>query len=282
MLRKILAWVVVAAFFVGCSFALSSASVGPLTYLPVKAEGQQVVKLFLENTQGLAVASIPISYGEPGSDIICTKVSFEGSRVEHFIHYVQKDNENKKVLIAAIRALNEEIRDQLPPGEGLFATLTFESKTGIKPQLCVTNWQLTGGKLYFHMVDASAKGFYYERIENQQDDHPIPLRQGTSSEEESAVSLPSEFNLQQNYPNPFNPETIIKFSLPQDSWVTLKVFNLLGQVVITLVDEQKAAGEYTVSWNGKNGQNQDVSSGVYFYRIKAGDHESVRSMTLLR
>jgi hypothetical protein len=280
MLRKILAWLVVSAFFVGCSFALSTASVGPLTYEPVNVDGQQVVKLFLENTQGLAVVSIPISFGKPGSDIICTEVSFEGSRVGHFLHFVQKDNDNKKVLIAAIRALNEEIQDQLPPGEGLFATLKFESKTGSKPLLCVTDWQLTAGKLYFHMVDATAKTFYCEKIENQQADRPIPLRPGSS--EESTATHPTEFNLEQNYPNPFNPETVIKFSLKEDSRVTLRIYNVLGQTVRTLVDEQKPAGEYAIPWNGKNEASEDVASGVYFYRIKAGNYESVRRMTLLR
>jgi hypothetical protein len=280
MLRKILAWLVMSAFFVGCSFALSSASVGPLTYEPVNADGQQVVKLFLENTQGLAVASIPISFGKPGSDIICTEVSFEGSRVGHFLHFVQKDNDNKKVLIAVIRALNAEIQDQLPPGEGLFATLKFESKAGSKPQLCVTNWQLTAGKLYFHMVDAAAKTFYCEKIENQQADRPIPLRPGSS--DESTAPRPTEFNLEQNYPNPFNPETMIKFSLKEDSRVTLRIYNVLGQTVRTLVDEEKPAGEYAIPWNGKNEANEDVASGVYFYRIKAGNYESVRRMTLLR
>jgi len=286
MLRRILAGLVVAAFFVGFSFVLASASVGHLSYEPVKAEGQLVVKLFLENPQKLAVGGIPISFGKPGSDIICTEVSFEGSRVEHFQqHYVQKDNQNKKVLIGVIRALNEEILDQLPPGEGLFATLKFESiSNSCKPQLSVSYWPLqSDDKLYFHMADAAGACFYNEPIDIKQGDRPIPLRPGSpESPEESSVPLPTEFNLAQNFPNPFNPETVIKFSVKENSWVTLRIYNILGQVVTTLVDEPKSAGEYSVSWNGKNAQNEEIASGVYFYRIKAGDYESVRRMTLLR
>jgi hypothetical protein len=286
MLRKILAGLVVVAFLLGGSFALAADSVEPLTYQPTlthqptRIAGQQTVKVFLENTRALAAASIPLSFGKPGSDIVCTEVSFEGSRVEHFIHYVQKDNDNKKVLIGLIRAFDEQIADELPPVEGLLATLKFESKKGQKPQLRVTYWQLAGGKLYFQMVNAAAKTCYQEKIENKQSARAIPLKPGFS--EESPAPHPTEFNLQQNYPNPFNPETVIKFSLNKDSWVTLRVYNILGQMVTTLVDEQKSAGEYAIKWNGMNEQNQPVGSGVYFYRIKAGNYESVRRMTLLR
>jgi len=281
MLRRILAGLVVAAFLVCCSFVLASAAEGYLSYQPTPIKGQQVVKLFLENTQGLAAASVPLSFGKPGSDIVCTEVSFEGSRVEHFIQYVQKDNENKKVLIGVIRAFDQEIQDVLPPGEGLFATLKFESKGNeCKPQLSVTYWQLTGGELYFDLAGAGGKDFYVEEIKSKQGDRPIPLRPGSS--EETPVSHPTEFNLEQNYPNPFNPETAIKFALKEDAWVTLRIYNVLGQVVTTLVNEQKLAGEHVIPWNGKNQHNEDVASGVYFYRIKAGDYESVRRMTLLR
>jgi hypothetical protein len=281
MLRKILAGLVVTVFLLGGSFALASASEGHLAYQPAKVDGQMVVKLYLENPQGLAAAGIPLSFGKPGSDIICTEVSFEGSRVEHFLHWVQKDNQNKKVLIGVARALDEQILDQLQPGEGLFATLKFESKSNsCKPQLGVTYWQLQGEKLYFHMANAAGTAYYNEILDEKQGDRPIPLRAGST--EESTTTRPNEFNLLQNFPNPFNPETVIKFSVKENSWVTLRIYNVLGQVVRTLVDEPKSAGEYAVPWDGRNAQNEDVASGVYFYRIKAGDYESVRRMTLLR
>jgi hypothetical protein len=278
----------VVAFLVGCSFTQAADSVIPLTYQTIQMKGQQatqietqqVVKVFLENTEGLAAVSLPLSFGEPGSDIVCTEVSFEGSRVEHFVHYVQKDNENKKVLIGVIRAFDEQIKDELPPGEGLFAALKFVSKKGDKPKLNVTDWQLSGGKLYFHMVNAATKTLYHGKMEDNQVAIPVPRKEGFS--DDSPAPRPTDFNLQQNYPNPFNPETVIKFSLREDSWVTLKVYNVLGQLVTTLVDEQKSAGEYAVMWNGKNAQDIPAASGVYFYRIKADDYESVRRMTLLR
>jgi len=289
MLRKILAGLVIATFLVSCAFTLASGSMDPLSYQPINVRSHQAsqikeqhaVKLYLENTERLAAAGVPLSFGKPGSGIVCTEISFEGSRVEHFLHYVQKDNENKKVLIGVIRALDQNILDELPPGEGLFATLKFESNKGCKPDLSVINWQLSGsGKLYFHMTDAKANTFYREKVDEAQTSRPVQLKPGFS--EDFAAPRPAAFGLEQNYPNPFNPETSIKFSLSEDSRVTLKVFNLLGQVVNTLVDENMPAGEHAILWNGKNERSEDVASGVYFYRIKAGDYESVRRMTLLR
>ncbi len=83
-------------------------------------------------------------------------------------------------------------------------------------------------------------------------------------------ALPKEYSLSQNYPNPFNPSTVISYSLPVNSLVTLKIYNLLGQEVATLVDENKKAGSYRVEFNSAVGGRQ-LASGVYFYRLVAGD-----------
>jgi hypothetical protein len=105
---------------------------------------------------------------------------------------------------------------------------------------------------------------------------------------ESVEALPVQYELSQNYPNPFNPETQIKFALPMDSKVELKIFDILGREVLTLVNEQKNAGRHLVLWNGRNGLNKNVASGVYFYRLNAkavgGGAEFIQSkkMVLLR
>ncbi len=83
------------------------------------------------------------------------------------------------------------------------------------------------------------------------------------------LSLPAEFSLSQNFPNPFNPVTRIEFSLPQASYVTIEVLNLLGQKIKILVNERLAAGHHVTLWDGTNGNGEAVSSGVYFYRITA-------------
>jgi hypothetical protein len=94
--------------------------------------------------------------------------------------------------------------------------------------------------------------------------------------------LPSEFALAQNYPNPFNPKTNITFQLPHDAVVTLEVFNLLGEKIATLADGPYGAGETTVSWEAKDASGKAVASGVYFYRLKAGENVQTRKMVLLK
>ena len=86
-----------------------------------------------------------------------------------------------------------------------------------------------------------------------------------------------QFELSQNYPNPFNPSTIIKFSIPQSSNVTLKVFNTLGQEVKTLIDQNMESGVHSISFNAT-----DLNSGIYFYRLDAGQFSEVRKMTLIK
>ncbi len=95
-------------------------------------------------------------------------------------------------------------------------------------------------------------------------------------------SLPSTFALYQNYPNPFNPTTTITYTLPAMSRVVLKIYNILGQEVKTLVDAIEPAGERAVVWNGTTNQERMASSGVYFYRLKAGNFVDVKKLVFLR
>ena len=88
---------------------------------------------------------------------------------------------------------------------------------------------------------------------------------------------PLTYNLSQNYPNPFNPSTIINFSIPKESMVTLKIYNILGQEVKTLVNDSKAPGSYSVSFNASS-----LSSGIYLYTLRAGNFFQVKKMLLLK
>lgn len=95
-------------------------------------------------------------------------------------------------------------------------------------------------------------------------------------------SAPEHFALNQNYPNPFNPECEISYALPTDCHVTLTIYNVLGQRVKVLVDEYQNSGNKTVSWDSKDDQGQEVTSGIYFYRIKAGDFVQSKKMVLMK
>ncbi|MFQ6092606.1 MAG: FlgD immunoglobulin-like domain containing protein [bacterium] len=122
----------------------------------------------------------------------------------------------------------------------------------------------------------------------------------------SSAELPTAFALDQNYPNPFNPITTIHYAIPsreQRAWseeqrgesrevgsvselyalrTTLKIYNLLGQEVRTLVDKPKEAGYYTATWDGRDSYGNEVASGVYFYRLTAGNFAKTRKMALLK
>ena len=90
-----------------------------------------------------------------------------------------------------------------------------------------------------------------------------------------ATAVPSGFALSQNYPNPFNPSTTIKFYLPKSAFVTLKIFDILGKEITTLVNEKKSSGEYTINWNAEG-----LSSGIYLYKLKAGEFVETRKLVL--
>jgi flagellar hook assembly protein FlgD len=95
-------------------------------------------------------------------------------------------------------------------------------------------------------------------------------------------TVPVKFALEQNYPNPFNPTTTIRYQLPDRAEVSLKIFDITGHEVRTLVKEILAAGEHSVTWNGTNDRGIPVSSGVYLYQLKAGNRTESRRMLLLK
>ncbi len=93
---------------------------------------------------------------------------------------------------------------------------------------------------------------------------------------------PSEYFLSQNYPNPFNPSTTIRFGLNQDDYVSLIIFNVLGQEVATLLNEFQSTGYHNVIWNGTDNSGNQVTSGIYFYRLSTGNFVEVKKMLLTK
>jgi len=96
------------------------------------------------------------------------------------------------------------------------------------------------------------------------------------------AEIPESFSLIQNYPNPFNPETDIEYALPTDCQVKLSIYNLLGQKVKTLVNEPQTAGFKTIHWNGRDEQGNLVASGIYFYKLNAGDFTATKKMVMTK
>lgn len=104
-----------------------------------------------------------------------------------------------------------------------------------------------------------------------------PLSDITTLVGKPSTVLPTQFDLAQNYPNPFNPTTMINYQLPKNSFVTLKVYDVLGRGVATLVNEKENAGSYSVKFDGST-----FASGVYLYRLEAGSFISVKKLMVLK
>jgi acyl-homoserine lactone acylase PvdQ len=123
-----------------------------------------------------------------------------------------------------------------------------------------TDKNLSSGKYYYQLKQIDFDGSYEY-----------------SDVVEVTVNVPTVFSLEQNYPNPFNPSTTIKYSIPEKSIVTLKVYDILGAEIETLINEEKPAGNYELKSNAAN-----LPSGVYFYQLEAGGYMAVKKMILLK
>jgi hypothetical protein len=104
----------------------------------------------------------------------------------------------------------------------------------------------------------------------------------TLGETPSPGNSPAAYALENNYPNPFNRSTVIGYQTPSSGWVKVEIYNLLGQKVRTLVNEYRPAGKYTVEWDGLNQNGEEVSSGIYFYRLSAQGFSQTKKMTFLK
>ncbi|HUN65428.1 MAG TPA: PQQ-dependent sugar dehydrogenase [Bacteroidota bacterium] len=153
--------------------------------------------------------------------------------------------------------------DTLQPGQGYWVKLTGAG------ELIISAFSGSGR--------ASTGGKGTIRIVRTDDLPPAPpgSRNGLPD-----VELPSAYRLEQNFPNPFNPSTVIRYDLPREGFVTLKVYNLLGAVVATLVEGMESAGYKSAVWNP--GGDRGISSGVYFYRLTAGSYSAMGKMLYLR
>jgi hypothetical protein len=134
---------------------------------------------------------------------------------------------------------------------------------------------VSGGRLRSLSISESVTEPFYI------DDMRLVARYGsqdtTGIDASEGTSLPLDYALSQNYPNPFNPRTTIAYDLPQAADVTLTVYALTGQKVATVVSEHQEAGHYRVTWDGKG-----FGSGIYFYRLEAGEFVQIRTMVLIR
>ena len=148
---------------------------------------------------------------------------------------------------------------------------------------------LSGVEYHVSVQDFNYHHQWYDHKSSADLADPVPLVEGSNvpninfdlipitDNMEMPELLPKEFALKQNYPNPFNPSTIIAFDLPMEALVSVKIFNVLGQAVATLVDETLPSGRYLKQWNASS-----VGSGIYFYTIRAGSYVRTKKMLLVK
>ncbi len=138
------------------------------------------------------------------------------------------------------------------------------------------------------MLDEYVKAIEYDHVNNalfvgtnNGGVHRYTIATGVDKPEDDQT-LPHEYTLFQNYPKPFNSETVIQYSIPQKSHVTIKVYSLLGKEIKTITNVMKESGVYTARWNGVDISGSDVPSGIYLYQLKAGDFAETRKLILTR
>ena len=145
-------------------------------------------------------------------------------------------------------------------------------------QLYGLKWTAAGGSKLIRIDPATGAGTEIGEtgIQGLQGLAAVSLL-ATSVTQPGSEAVPGTFALAQNYPNPFNPTTTIEYALPHAGYATLKLYNVLGEEVATLVEGQQSAGTFKAKWDAS-----DVPSGVYFYRLTAGQHVQTRKMLLMR
>jgi len=226
-----------------------------------------VVKLNYEDLQAggsgevrvMADLQVPVAGAQLRIDYDPERISFQAPRLsersDHFIIEYRDDEKGKLTLV-----LYNFSNDPIPIGDG---------------------------NILFLPVVVSP---------DAEDDFQIELKEVVLADEKAALipvgdqlpSVPIAFELSQNYPNPFNPSTNIKFTLPSSRdgrptlSTTLKIYNVLGKVVRTLVDEPMTPGDYHIIWDGRDDEGNQVASGIYLYRLRAADFQDTKKMVLMK
>jgi hypothetical protein len=234
-----------------------SSYLGPMATVRLDYDGLQAgttgeVKVLADLEVPVAGAQIKIDYNSE-------QLSFEAPRLSDWSNKFiaeYKDDKQGKLIVVLYNLSN----DPISPGEGKFLSLPVTVSPNSTDQIKLEIDEIV-------LADQNA-------VE-------IPVDYGKTS-------VPKAFELSQNYPNPFNPTTTIKYSLSsvgdgaETLPTTLRIYNVLGEVVRTLVDEPKSPGVYHEVWDGKDDQGKEVASGIYFYRLKAGKFSETKKMVLLK
>jgi hypothetical protein len=239
------------------------------------------VPINLDNTHQLVAMDVPLRFGQPGDGINLVNVQY-ASRVDYFNEKITNiDNEDKTLVMGLISMAYDASTPDLEVGSGPIAYLTFDVTDPTIESFTIASADIPKPAHHLMLVwhERDAAGQLQVRWNDQLDfEVEVPIN-GTAAGREL---IPDAYALEQNYPNPFNAGTVISFALPQASRVRVSVFNVLGQTVKVLADEDMGPGMQRVSWDGRDENGTAAASGVYFYRITANHFTDTRKMTLLK
>ena len=171
----------------------------------------------------------------------------------------------------------------LTSGDPIFVAVKFTDESYNFPVVCDDTPPIETATTYLSSNGAS--GSWYELGSGLSIDGALRIRTDPSlvqSNDDDPETLPNRFRLEPNYPNPFNPITTIVYSVEQRTHVNIAVYNMIGQKVAVLVDNEISAGEHSVQWNGCDADGRPVATGVYFYRIETEQYRATRKMVLLK
>jgi len=267
--RLYLILVVAVALLVPSMILAGTNSFGVGKAVAKQADNVVVVPLEISNDVPLAGLDIPLSFSE---GVTLKEVNFNDTRVSYFDFKVANINNDKHtVVIGLLPQFTPEAKPELAAGSGVIANLVFEVTDPAVNEINIQAVEMTNPNHALTFVHHNVKDNSIQMTRPEFNNVSVALSNATSN------GLPDKFALGQNYPNPFNPTTQISFDLPVAAKVTLDVYNVLGQKVSTLVDDNMEAGAHVVEFDGAN-----YSSGVYFYRISAGDFSQTKKMVMLK
>jgi hypothetical protein len=241
------------------------------------SDNEVTVSISVTHDENLVAMDIPLEWSK---GVTLTNVSFANTRVDYFDAKIANiDEENSRVLIGLISMVYER-KDELKPGDGVIAELTFRVDDATLEQFEITPFEATnpGHSLALVYNNWSTGKPIVDHVNPQVEGNTVLLSKNPGD----GVQKPTAYALGQNFPNPFNPSTTLLYSLKNAGHVQLNIYNVLGQNVRTLVDEYQAAKDYSVIWDGHDDAGNEVASGVYFYRIKSGEFTDIKKMVLMK
>ncbi len=259
----------------GAQITVDSAAIIDMVAPPAKAKSQPVsMLLHIENEAGLSDEWRAIIHDEESQDLESYNAVKMVPLSQNYLLMGSRSGDERWAM--ENRLLNNELRfDLFMEAEDTASEVIFSiAESSLPDEWEIQLFDLDSGDTYF--LDDQHLSLTINEADSAARWQLIITTDVQTSIEHLGM-LPEEFKLSQNYPNPFNPATTINFELPENALVELAVFDLTGRKVATLVEGQQPAGYHQVSINMK-----DLSSGIYFYRMKAGEHVFTKKMTLIK